>query len=212
MGLYRMGPPEALILALQQRLQVGDFVETGTYRGDTAAWAARHFARVTTIELSPAYCAAAQARFSDQPNVRVLGGDSSAVLGATVAALSGPAFFWLDAHWSGLDTAGQETECPLLAELALLNAAPVTHVVLVDDARQFCVPPPRPLRAELWPDLATTVAQLHDKGRRHVVLHEDVLVAVPISERESLNAWLQDQTTTAWNENKLARLWRTIRT
>ena len=58
MGLYRMGPPEDLILALQARLRLGDFVETGTYRGDTAAWAAEHFARVTTIELSPAYCAA----------------------------------------------------------------------------------------------------------------------------------------------------------
>ena len=104
-----MGPPEDLILALQARLRLGDFVETGTYRGDTAAWAAEHFARVTTIELSPAYCAAAQTRFRDRPGVRVLGGDSSAVLAATIPALPGPAFFWLDAHWSGLDTAGRET-------------------------------------------------------------------------------------------------------
>ena len=206
-----MGPPEDLILALQARLRLGDFVETGTYRGDTAAWAAEHFARVTTIELSPAYCAAAQTRFRDRPGVRVLGGDSSAVLAATIPALPGAAFFWLDAHWSGLDTAGRETECPLLAELALLNAAPVTHVVLVDDARLFCAPPMRPHRAELWPDLATTVALLHDQGRRHVVLFEDVLIAVPAGEREFLRGWLQDQVTAAGTEGRLARWWRKLR-
>ena len=198
-------------MALQARLRLGDFVETGTYRGDTAAWAAGHFARVTTIELSPGYCAAAQARFRDQPNVRVLGGDSSAVLAATIPALTGPAFFWLDAHWSGLDTAGRETECPLRAELALLNAAPVTHVVLVDDARLFCAPPTRPHRAELWPDLATTVALLHDRGRRHVVLFEDVLIAVPAAEREFLSSWLQDRVTAAGSESRLARWWRKLR-
>jgi hypothetical protein len=211
MGLYRMGPPEALILALQARLQSGDFVETGTYRGDTAAWAAGHFARVTTIELSPDYCAAAQARFRDQPRVRVLGGDSSTVLAATIPTLPGPAFFWLDAHWSGLDTAGREMECPLLTELALLNAAPVTHVVLVDDARLFCAPPMKPHRAELWPDLATTVALLHDRGRRHVVLFEDVLVAVPASERDFLTGWLQDRVTAIATEGRWARWWRKLR-
>ena len=206
-----MGPPEDLILALQARLRLGDFVETGTYRGDTAAWAAEHFARVTTIELSPAYCAAAQTRFRDRPGVRVLGGDSSAVLAATIPALPGAAFFWLDAHWSGLDTAGRETECPLLAELALLNAAPVTHVVLVDDARLFCAPPMRPHRAELWPDLATTVALLRAEGRRHVVLFEDVLIAVPADEREFLSGWLQDRGTAAGQEGRLARWWRKLR-
>lgn len=210
MGQYHMGPPEALVLALQGRLRLDDFVETGTYRGDTAAWAARHFARVTTIELSPAYCAAAQARFREQPAVRVLGGDSSVVLGTTIAALSGPALFWLDAHWSGLDTAGQETECPLLTELALLNAVTTTHVVMVDDARLFCRPPPRPHRAGLWPDLATTVARLQDNGRRHVVLLEDAFVAVPAAEREFIDAWLQDHATAA-REGGLARWWKQLR-
>lgn len=207
MGLYRMGPPEDLILALQARLRLGDFVETGTYRGDTAAWAAAHFSRVTTIELSPDYCAAAQARFRDQPNVRVMEGDSGEALSVVVPALPDRACFWLDAHWSGLDTAGRETECPLLAELALLNAAPVTHVVLVDDARLFCAPPARPHRAELWPDLLTVMNALATGGRRHVALFEDVLVAVPAEEKAALVAWLQDQATAARTEGRIAR-WR----
>jgi hypothetical protein len=187
-----MGPPEGLVLALQKRLALGEFVETGTYRGETAAWAARHFARVTTIELSPSFHAAAQARFQAEPRVRALGGGSVAVLREVVPALAGPAVFWLDAHWSGLDTAGREAECPVLDEIATIDASPHDHVVLVDDARLFCAPPPRPHRADHWPNLATLTARLVAGGRRHVVLSGDVFVAVPAAEREFLTAFLQD--------------------
>lgn len=206
-----MGPPEELILALQRARDIRDFVETGTYRGDTAAWAARHFARVATIELSPEYHAAATARFRAQPQVRVLLGDSGAMLRQVAAELPGPAIFWLDAHWSGLDTAGRETECPLLAELAILNAAPTTHTLLVDDARLFAAPPPRPHRAELWPDLAAIIGALSDGGRRYVVLTDDVLLAVPVGERAFLTNWLQDAPAASGPEGWLAKWWRKIR-
>src|SRR5215212_6347121 len=101
MGLHRMGPPAELVLALQRELNAGDFIETGTYHGDTAAWAAQHFARVATIELSPQYHAAAAQRFRGQQQVRVLNGSSATVLQEIVPGLTSPAIFWLDAHWSG---------------------------------------------------------------------------------------------------------------
>lgn len=211
MGQNHMGPPEALVLALHGRLGFDDFIETGTYRGDTAAWAAGHFARVTTIELSPAFHAAAQARFLAQPAVRCLVGDSPTALREIVSALAGPALFWLDAHWSGLDTAGRDAECPLLAEIAVINAVPRTHTVLVDDARLFCAPPPPPHRAEQWPDLHTTLAALRDQGRRHVVMCGDVFVAVPAGERGFLNGWLQYQARTVLSAGWLARWWERIR-
>ncbi len=202
-----MGPPADLILALQRQLRLEDFVETGTYRGDTAAWAAAHFARVATIELSPEYHAAATARFRAQPQVRVLLGDSGAMLRQVAADLGGPAVFWLDAHWSGLDTAGRETECPLLAELAILNAVPTTHTLLVDDARHFAAPPPRPHRAELWPDLGAVLDALRIGGRRHVVMFEDVLIAVPVAERTFLTDWVQNTLAMPRTEGGLVR-WR----
>ncbi len=206
-----MGPPADLILALRQRLQVQDFVETGTYRGDTAAWAAEHFTLVATIELSPEYHTAATARFRGQPQVRVLLGDSGARLRQVAAELPGPAIFWLDAHWSGLDTAGRETECPLLAELAILNVAPVTHTLLVDDARLFAAPPPRPHRAECWPDLGAVLDALRAGGRRHVVMFEDVLVAVPATERAFLTGWIQDALAARRPASRLGRWWQKLR-
>ena len=45
MGKHQMGPPAVLTLALQKRLGIEDFIETGTFHGNTTAWAAGHFAR-----------------------------------------------------------------------------------------------------------------------------------------------------------------------
>ncbi len=208
MGLNRMGPPEALVLALQEHLGLEDFIETGTYQGGTATWAGERFARVTTIELSPAFHAAALVRFQAQPRVRAVCGGSAAVLREIVPALDRPALFWLDAHWSGLDTAGREAECPVLEEIAPINAATLPHVVMVDDARLFCAPPPPPHRADHWPDLFSVTAALRDGGRRHVVLLEDVLVAVPAGTRFFLTQWIQDQAT----ENRSKHWWSRFRT
>ncbi len=191
MGQFRTGPPEALVLALGQNLGLREFVETGTYLGNTAAWAADHFERVTTIELSPKFHAAARDRFANRTSVQALQGASPAVLMGVVPKLASPALFWLDAHWSGFDTAGQEAECPVPEELALINRSPLDHVVLVDDARLFCAPPPRPHRADHWPSLSTLVRAIEADGRRHVVLFEDVFVGVPQAQRAMLTDWLQ---------------------
>lgn len=206
-----MGPPTDVILALRPRMQIEEFVETGTYRGETTAWAAEHFARVTTIELSPKFHAAAVERFRAKPAVRVLNGSSAAVLREIARSLAGPTLFWLDAHWSGLDTAGREAECPLLEEIAAINAASGEHAVLVDDARLFCAPPPRPHRAADWPDLAATVAALADGGRRYVALCQDVFIAVPNTQREFLSGWLADFATAVRDaEVRREKWWRRL--
>lgn len=160
MGKIRMGPPEGMVLFLKENLRARQFVETGTFRGDTAHWASGHFEEVCTIELSPEYHAAALRRFADNKRVRPLAGNSPEVLAALMPTIVGPAIFWLDAHWSGMDTSGRGKECPLLEELEAINASPEDHVVLVDDARLFCAPPPKPHFADSWPDLFTTVNAL----------------------------------------------------
>lgn len=203
-----MGPPANLLLALQEQVPCADFIETGTFLGETAAWAARHFPRVTTIELADQYFAAARARFEGQPQVRVVQGRSDEVLAQLVPELTGPACFWLDAHWSGLDTAGRARECPLLAELAAINQSNQPHLILVDDAGLFAAPPPLPHQASQWPTLTELLPVLAQGGRRHVVLHEDVFVAVPMAAREFLVAWLQrDITATVARQD---RWWRRL--
>lgn len=187
-----MGPPQQVLQAIRDRLGITHFVETGTLRGETAAWAAGVFGHVTTIELSETYHRAAVARFARQSSVQPLFGDSATILQRLVPTLSGPAIFWLDAHWSGLDTAGSESECPVMAEIQAINSSGAEHVILVDDARLFCSPPPKPHKAEQWPDLITIVTALAQQGRRYVALFEDVLLAFPAVQREFAVELLQD--------------------
>ncbi len=203
-----MGPPESLVLSLREKTGAGDFIETGTYHGNTAAWAIGHFSRVTTIELSPEFHAAAQRRFQAQPRLRVLFGHSVGLLPDVLAGLTQPAIFWLDAHWSGGETAGRDAECPVLGEIGIINASRHTHAIMVDDARLFCVPPPRPHRPEHWPELAVVVNALHAGGRRYVVLHEDVLVAVAAEEKGFLADWLQAHRDEGRAQIKKWRFWK----
>jgi len=207
-----MGPPEDLVLELQRRLDARFFIETGTFAGGTAAWAARHFAEVVTIEASPELHARACSRFSAVPGVRALLGDSRVRLAEVLAQLSGPAVLWLDAHWSGGDTAGAADECPLLGELAAINAVTADHAVLVDDARCFLAPPPRPHRPEQWPEMTEVVGLLAAGGQRFVTMLDDVLIAVPIAFRPQIRVFLQDHTTEAWRvETRGGRIRRWLR-
>jgi hypothetical protein len=185
MGAIDFGIPRKLAFLLKSKLGLANFVETGTFKGDTAAWAADEFDRVWTVEADPALAQAAKARFSGQSNVTVLAGDSVSALAALAPALPGPALFWLDAHWCGTDqtqTAGALDQCPLLRELAAIARSPHEHAILVDDARYFLAPPPSPNRPAQWPDIATAVAALLD-GRtdRYVGVIDDVLFRVPMA-------------------------------
>ena len=40
MGIERMGPPDWLVDRVRERFRVRTFIETGSYLGETAAWAA----------------------------------------------------------------------------------------------------------------------------------------------------------------------------
>lgn len=120
----------------QHREGLTRMIETGTYRGDTSAAMAPHFAQVDTIELDRQWHRKALRRFQGT-NVTAHYGDSKKVLPGLLAKLKVPALFWLDGHQSGPDTAAGE--CPLRAEimLALAHAHDngLGHVILIDDAR-----------------------------------------------------------------------------
>jgi hypothetical protein len=199
MGIIHHGAPTELILALKQASGIENFVETGTLVGDTAAWAANHFARVVTIENQENRHKKAAERFGATGNVLVLFGESPDVL--SECALTSPTIFWLDAHWmgTGSGTGGDGHECPAIAEIDAINSGPAnSHIILVDDARLFSAPPPHPHDAAQWPDLNVVVSALDNHGTRYVVLFEDALIAVPLNLRPFLVEYLQERITEAW--------------
>src|SRR5687768_9818802 len=80
-------------------------VETGTYRADTVRALRRDFQVIYSIELDDALYQAAVARTRRQSNARILHGDSAEMLPVVLSGLTEPALFWLDAHYSGGETA-----------------------------------------------------------------------------------------------------------
>lgn len=113
-------------------------VETGTFQGDMACALKDTFASIVTIELAPHLYAAAKHRFAHIPQITCLLGDSGTTLSPVLARLDEPALFWLDAHYSGGETAKGSVETPVTSELESILAHHVRdHVVLIDDARCF---------------------------------------------------------------------------
>lgn len=184
MGDVRMGPPERLVLSLRDALGAETFIETGTFRGATAEWASRHFAAVHSIERAESIYLETRARLGRIDNLSLYLGDTRAILPNLVATLGAPAVLWLDAHWSGGETSGQGDECPLLDELAIADRSGQNLAVLVDDARYFLSAPPAPHRLDDWPDLTQVVDTLSRRRERYVCVTEDVIVAVPMGNRD----------------------------
>jgi hypothetical protein len=198
MGNLRHGIPTVLAAQLRDHLGLRAAVETGTYLGDSAAQLAAMFDRVWTVELAEQFWEEARARHGGSGVEFVLGA-SQEVLPRIVQEAGGPALFWLDGHWSGGDTAGADRECPVLDEIAAIDAGPhgAGSAILIDDARLFCAPPPPPHDPGQWPTLmqvADAARRVHD---RHVTVVEDVIVAVPQSAKPVVDGYANRPTPSA---------------
>jgi hypothetical protein len=128
----------AILREYAARFGLRTFVETGTFAGDTIDAVLYSFDRIVSIELSDAWHSRAKARFSNQPHVTLVQGDSGNRLPEVLATLEQPALFWLDAHYSGPTTARAAIDTPIGQELESIAKHPVRgHVVLIDDLREF---------------------------------------------------------------------------
>lgn len=190
MGIVRMGMPTELVSKLQKAYNVQLFVETGTYQGNTALWAAEHFQTVITIEASAEIYAQVVATHSQVKNVKFLYGHSKEQLATLVPSMNEPCIFWLDGHWCGGVSYGEEDECPLLEELLIINRSAQDHFILIDDARLFLNPPPPPHRTEQWPNINAVLDLLAANRSRYTSVFEDVIVSVPESAKSVVAEYL----------------------
>jgi len=147
-------------------------VETGTNRGDSAAALAELFPEVVTIEISEVLAGRARERFAETSNVTVVQGNSAELL-RTVADPDAPTFYFLDAHWSGGETGGEEVDCAIVDELAVLRERGNRgDVLVVDDLRVFEAPPANRDR-KLWPTVAELDRLVLAAYPGHRIIHAD---------------------------------------
>ena len=197
MGAISFTLDRSLLRELQRILGATQFVETGSFRGDSLEIAQELFTRCLSIEMSPEYHEAVRRRFAHAAHVTVFLGDSPVVLRAQRAAFSGQAtFFWLDAHWcAAVNAAGEKSQCPLLDELAAIGPLHPRSAILIDDARLFLSAPPKPHEISTWPSFDAVLKGLQSLSDRHaLVCFNDVLVFVPADILPALRPYLSEHT------------------
>lgn len=181
MGETTFGIPADLAGCLVSGLGLATAVESGTYRGESTARLRRLVSTVWSIELSEVHARTAQRRYAADPGIHVLQGDSARLMPQVAAGIAGPALYWLDAHWCGLDSAGVTAQCPLLEEIAAIDGAPGAgeSCLLIDDARLFLGGLPEPYRGSDWPSFLEIVDALRARHPRFVTVLLDVIIAGP---------------------------------
>jgi len=181
MGLVYSGVPDPLARALVDGLGLRVAVETGTNLGESTAVLSEMVDRVWTVELSPKYAEWARARHAATPAITLLEGDSATVLAGLAPRLDQPALYWLDAHWCAGDSAGYDSQCPLLGEIEAIDTSPAAaeSAILIDDASFFLACPYPDYRRSDWPTFLEVADRLRARHPRHVTTLLDVIIATP---------------------------------
>jgi len=118
---------------------IKNFVETGTYRGDTAIMASAYYENVYTTEICYERYEESKKRSEDAhlTNIDFLYGDSQELLKVISPKVTEGAVFFIDAHISGFDSSWNGRErVPLMKELEVIlkhNIGP--SVFIIDDVR-----------------------------------------------------------------------------
>jgi len=138
--------PKNFVITLKEKYNIENFIETGTFKGNTSSWAANYFKKVITIEASDKFYEESQERFQkeNKNNIFLYKGISHEILlnvdKLEIDYLHNSTIFWLDSHWSSGGTFGDEIPHPLIKELSLIKQSNVEHFIFIDDLRLFSHP------------------------------------------------------------------------
>ena len=165
----------------RNQLELKILVETGTFLGDTIEFFKVKFNFLFSIELSEELATRAKIRFKSDKNIKILNGDSGAVLEKLVPELNEPTLFWLDGHYSSefylngeyFVTAKADKNTPIEKELDIILSSPFKHTILIDDARLFIGENDYPTIQEVEEKVKAS-----DKGYK-VIVTTDIIQIIP---------------------------------
>lgn len=182
MGLFWKGIPHSVLPSIEQVLGSSFVaVETGTYKGITSKVLADVADSVTTIEADFGYFKRSEKKLKRYKNVKVLHGDSSVLIESALPSNQINCMLWLDAHFSGGNTAGEQNHCPLMSELnTILRFRTASNtVILVDDSRGL-------IGKSGWPLLSELIGLLNQSGFSSIII-DDVLIASSVESLEAIS-------------------------
>jgi hypothetical protein len=130
----------------QYKLQY--FFETGTWKGDGLAYAAKTpFKKLYSSEIIESIAKEAERRFKADKRITIINDASTSALKSYLDQIKGSCMFWLDAHFPGAEEGLQEynqvkdenIKLPLQAELEIIASRQdrFKDVILIDDLRIY---------------------------------------------------------------------------
>lgn len=139
------------------------FIETGSFTGDGIQSAVdAGFQKIISIELSDHFYEVCKNRFSKNPNVQIIHGDSFKVLPDIIKNIDSRITFWLDGHYACGNTAKGEYWAPLMQELDVIQNHHIKmHTIMIDDMR--CWQEPNPVHGFYLPDIINKLYDIHDQ-------------------------------------------------
>ena len=120
---------------------IKNFVETGTYKGDTTLMASDYYDKVFTMEIVPElhYNSKLRAEKAGKTNINFYLGDSVKLLQQIVPLVQDGSVFFIDAHQSGFDTSNNGKQVPLMDELKVLLSTRLGPSLFIFDDVRFWV-------------------------------------------------------------------------
>lgn len=134
---YYHHPIHDEIINISKKHNINNFIETGTYMGNTIFAVKDIFRYIYSIELSKKIFNLVKNRFSSYNNIKILNGDSADILSEIIPNIDGPTLFWLDAHYSSGATAKGIKYTPIFEELSIIFNAKYKHIILIDAMKDF---------------------------------------------------------------------------
>lgn len=133
---------------LKKEFQCSSFFETGTWKGDSVAYAAQYdFDQIVSSEIIEEIAGRAIERFKEDHRVEIINQDSVGALRDNLQKIKGNCIFWLDAHFPGSeeglkgynDEKDEVLKYPLKKELELIAELRKQYndVILIDDLRIY---------------------------------------------------------------------------